>query len=83
MKTIKYSKDSITIPSNKIDWNGKSRYRVKSSLLQPKNHRGIESQQNPNAYSVFNQFFQDRFEIFYLEEIHRLLIIKRDHPEEI
>tara|TARA_A100001515_G_scaffold103223_1_gene83829 strand:+ start:3003 stop:3701 length:699 start_codon:yes stop_codon:yes gene_type:complete len=67
MKTIKYSKDSITIPSNKIDWNGKSRYRVKSSLLQPKNHRGIESQQNPNAYSVFNQFFQDESFDFVIE----------------
>ena len=64
---IKYTKDSITIPSDKINWNGNSRYRVKSPLLQPDNHRGINSQQNPNVYSVFTQFFQDESFDFVIE----------------
>ena len=49
-----------------IEWKGESRYRVKSSLL-PKGHEGIRAQQNPNAFQMFDKFFQENQFDFVIE----------------
>ena len=49
-----------------IEWKGESRYRVKSSLL-PKGHEGIRAQQNPNAFQMFDKFFNENQFDFVIE----------------
>lgn len=49
-----------------IEWTGESRYRVQSDLL-PKGHEGIRAQQNPNAFQMFDKFFQENQFDFVIE----------------
>ena len=48
-------------------WNGDSRYKVKSPLLNDDKHSGILSQQNPNAFNVFTHFFNKESFDFVIE----------------
>ncbi len=51
---------------NSIKWTGESRYRVQSDLL-PIGHEGIRAQQNPNAFQMFDKFFQENEFDFVIE----------------